>query len=288
MSSTAHEPQINRTVVFVSLGLALALVLAVLVGARVFYHRVALQPVAMSELPAPEASSPEYASLIDALPGSLAGLKRAELAEPAPAGAAAWRSSSTERITLRCGVDIPAQYTPYSQTQDVGGAQWLRVDDATPGSDLTTWYAVDRVPGGQVRARGGVVDAQPLRAADVLGLRVRGVLRGDVHAAAQGDALGGRGAPRGGAGGGGLRQLRSLEAGEGARQGVDKRGVLGRGRLGRGELRHGHGLKGHPVVEHARTDQHGEDEREREPEADEDDGAVNLWFVRRGTHGGKV
>ena len=33
MSSTAHEPQINRTVVFVSLGLALALVLADLVPA---------------------------------------------------------------------------------------------------------------------------------------------------------------------------------------------------------------------------------------------------------------
>lgn len=154
MSSTAHEPQINRTVVFVSLGLALALVLAVLVGARVFYNRVALQPVAMSELPAPEASSPECASLIDALPGSLAGLKRAELAEPAPAGAAAWQSSSTERITLRCGVDLPAQYTPYSQTQDVGGAQWLRVDDATPGSDLTTWYAVDRSPALAVTASG--------------------------------------------------------------------------------------------------------------------------------------
>lgn len=146
MGSTAHDAQFNRTTIYISLGLAVALVLGVLVGARVFFNRVALQPVAMTQLPAPEASSAECTSLIDALPSTLAKLKRAELAEPAPEGAAAWQASSTERITLRCGVDAPAQYTPYAQTEDIDGTRWLRVNDATPGSTLATWFTVDRSP----------------------------------------------------------------------------------------------------------------------------------------------
>ena len=67
MSSTAHDPQINRTTIYISLGLAVLLVLGVLVGARVYFQRVALQPVAMTELPAPEADSHECAALVDDL-----------------------------------------------------------------------------------------------------------------------------------------------------------------------------------------------------------------------------
>ena len=146
MTTTAHEPQINRTAIAISLGLALLLVLGAVVGARVYFNQVALQPVAMTDLPAPEADSQACASLLDDLPSDLHGHPRAELAEPAPAGAAAWRSSSTERITLRCGVDIPAQYTDYAITEDIDGASWLRVDDITPQSTLATWYTVDRSP----------------------------------------------------------------------------------------------------------------------------------------------
>lgn len=146
MGSTAHDAQFNRTTIYISLGLAVALVLGVLVGARVFFNRVALQPVAMTQVPAPEASSAECTSLIDALPSTLVNLKRAELAEPAPEGAAAWQASSTERITMRCGVDVPAQYTPYAQTEDIDGVRWLRVNDVTPGSTLATWFTVDRSP----------------------------------------------------------------------------------------------------------------------------------------------
>lgn len=167
MGSTAHDAQFNRTTIYVSLGLAVALVLGVLVGARVFFNRVALQPVAMTQVPAPEASSAECTSLIDALPSTLADLKRAELAKPAPEGAAAWQASSTERITLRCGVEAPAQYTPYAQTEDIDDARWLRVNDATPGSTLATWFTVDRSPVLAVTA-----DTQQLRsgAAPVAGI----------------------------------------------------------------------------------------------------------------------
>ena len=146
MTTTAHEPQINRTAIAISLGLALLLVVGAVVGARVYFNKVALQPVAMTDLPAPEADSLACTSLIDDLPSDLHGHPRAELAEPAPHGAAAWRSSSTERITLRCGVDIPAQYTDYAITENIDGATWLRVDDITPQSTLATWYTVDRSP----------------------------------------------------------------------------------------------------------------------------------------------
>ena len=138
MTTTAHEPQINRTAIAISLGLALLLVIGAVVGARIYFNQVALQPVAMTDLPAPQADSQACASLIDDLPSDLHGHPRAELAEPAPQGAAAWRSSSTERITLRCGVDIPAQYTDYAITEDIDGARWLRVDDITPQSTLAT------------------------------------------------------------------------------------------------------------------------------------------------------
>lgn len=147
MSSTAHEQsQINRTAIYVSLGLAVLLVLGAVFGARAYFDRVALQPVAMPELPAPMADSPECAQLIDALPNTLLGHNRAEIAEPAPAGTAAWQSSSVDRVTLRCGVDMPLQYTAYAQTEEIGGAKWMRINDVTPGSNLATWYTVDRSP----------------------------------------------------------------------------------------------------------------------------------------------
>lgn len=146
MSSTAPETKSNRTAIYVSLGLALLLALTAVVGARVFFNRVALQPVAMPELPSPMADSPECAEFVDTLPENLLGHRRAELADPAPSGAAAWQSSSSERITLRCGIDFPAQFTPYAETEEIGGARWMRVDDLTEGSKLATWYTVDRWP----------------------------------------------------------------------------------------------------------------------------------------------
>lgn len=142
--STSSSPQFNRTFVYVSLGMVLLLIVGALVGARMIADRAGNQPVAMSDLPAPDASSPECTELIDALPDSLLGHDRAEIAEPIPAGVAAWQSSSTERVTLRCGVELPFQYTDYAVTENIDGVEWLRVDDMTPESDLTTWYTVDR------------------------------------------------------------------------------------------------------------------------------------------------
>ncbi|APT88953.1 hypothetical protein CFRA_06470 [Corynebacterium frankenforstense DSM 45800] len=134
--------QFSRTPVYAALVLAVVLVVGVLIGARVVFERAGDQPVALPDLPAGQADSPECTGLIEDLPDSLGDFDRAELAEPAPAGAAAWSKSSTERVTLRCGVDAPAQWTEGAETEESGGVEWLPVTD--PDTDLTTWYSVDR------------------------------------------------------------------------------------------------------------------------------------------------
>lgn len=140
------ETQVNRTPLYVALALAIVLALGVLIGAKLVYSTAANQPVTMAALDTPDASSPECEALIDALPGKLLGHKRAELAEPAPAGAAAWASNSTERVTLRCGVSLPLQYTSLSTLVPAEGVDWLQVIDATPGSTMQTWYSIGTFP----------------------------------------------------------------------------------------------------------------------------------------------
>lgn len=145
--SSADSPQLSRsgqTVIYLSLGLALLLVVGVLVGAKIFFDRAGNQPVAMSPLPGPATDSPECAQLIENLPDEVLGHDRAEIVEPAPDGVAAWNSSSTEEVTLRCGVELPLQYTAYSRPLEVDGVEWLQIRDATPQSTLQTWYTVDR------------------------------------------------------------------------------------------------------------------------------------------------
>src|SRR5690625_5306854 len=74
------------------------------------------------------------------------GQKRSELVAPAPEGVAAWADISSMATVLRCGVDMPLQYTDYSQTVDIDASQWLEVRDMTEGSTLTTWYNTDYTP----------------------------------------------------------------------------------------------------------------------------------------------
>lgn len=145
MTTARTTTPINRRLIYISLGLALLLVVGVLAGSKLVVQRFANQPVALSPLPAPMAESKQCAELVSALPERIAGHKRAELAEPAPAGAAVWQSSSTERITLRCGVDMPLQYTELTSTFSASGAQWMKVTDPS-GTGLATWFTVDRSP----------------------------------------------------------------------------------------------------------------------------------------------
>ncbi|MDO5031497.1 DUF3515 domain-containing protein [Corynebacterium sp.] len=157
--------QFNRTAIYIALGLSLVMVVAVIFGAKFVYENVAKAPVAMAPVQSDHADSPECAAAIEAAPKELMGQPRAEIAEPVPAGAAAWASNSEEKVTLRCGVDLPLQYTEYSQTEDVEGEAWLQVKDMTPGSDLTTWYSTERFP---VLAVTTFDDSRPEGLGDVL------------------------------------------------------------------------------------------------------------------------
>ncbi|WP_297849766.1 DUF3515 domain-containing protein [uncultured Corynebacterium sp.] len=144
--TTEQTGVMRRPLIVLSLVLALLLVAGVLVGSKLYLQKLNNQPVALAELPSPEADSPQCAELIDGLPDTVAGHSRATLADPAPAGAAVWQTSSAQRVTLRCGVDAPLQYTELTQTHELGGAEWIKVTDPTPGSNLTTWFTVDRSP----------------------------------------------------------------------------------------------------------------------------------------------
>ncbi|AGN19060.1 DUF3515 domain-containing protein [Corynebacterium glutamicum] len=137
---------INKTPMIIALVLSIVLVLAVLFGARVLLGPAGQQQIAMSGLPAPDAESAECAALLEDLPGEAFGHTRAEIMDPVPPGAAAWSTSDLERVTLRCGVDMPFQYTALANTVDVDGTTWLPVSDMTPGSSLETWYSVNRFP----------------------------------------------------------------------------------------------------------------------------------------------
>ncbi|ANH26495.1 DUF3515 family protein [Corynebacterium pseudotuberculosis] len=141
-----NEASFKRGPIALALALAIVLVVGVLGGAKLVYEQVAHRPVAMTSANSPEAESPECASLLDKLPNKVLGHQRAELADPAPAGAAAWQSDSTHRVTLRCGVNLPLQYTQLSELSRVDETSWLEIRDTTPGSTFRTWYAVDRFP----------------------------------------------------------------------------------------------------------------------------------------------
>ncbi|GHF63570.1 hypothetical protein FHX82_003075 [Amycolatopsis bartoniae] len=99
-------------------------------------------PLALVTVPAPQADSPECATLVPALPAQLTSngktLDHREIAEPAPPATVAW--GAPDAIVLRCGIDRPAELTPTAQLRVVSGVQWLPVE----GDGTSTWYVVDR------------------------------------------------------------------------------------------------------------------------------------------------
>jgi hypothetical protein len=105
-------------------------------------------PVVVPAAPAPHASDGACRSLAGALPQRLGDYQRATLAEPAPEGAAAWRTGSGgEPVVLRCGLDRPAEFVVGSPIQVVDRVQWFEVSagQQSPGdAGRSTWYAVDR------------------------------------------------------------------------------------------------------------------------------------------------
>lgn len=100
-----------------------------------------LQPVAIATVPAPHAQDPPCRALVDALPQRLGDYQRAPVAQPAPAGAAGWRTASdSEPVVLRCGLERPSDFVVGSPIQLVDRVQWFEVRQ----DDRATWYTVDR------------------------------------------------------------------------------------------------------------------------------------------------
>jgi Protein of unknown function (DUF3515) len=100
-----------------------------------------LQPVAIPNLPAPHAQDPACRALLEALPQRLGDYQRAPVAQPAPPGAAAWRTANdSDPVVLRCGLDRPTDFVIGSPIQLVDRVQWF---EARQG-DRSTWYTVDR------------------------------------------------------------------------------------------------------------------------------------------------
>ena len=115
-----------RSLLIAAAAVAVSAVIAVLVIAAVRQLPEQLQPVPIVSVPAPRADSPECRALMDALPERLGDYRRAEAADPAPAGAAAWQN--------RPDADVGAPI------QVVEPVQWFEMTDA----GRSTWFAVDR------------------------------------------------------------------------------------------------------------------------------------------------
>jgi hypothetical protein len=137
---------LHPAVIATAVALPIALLVGVVVASVLAQRTPATAPVVLAAAPAPDSANPACATLLAALPDPLGGAPRASLAEPAPAGAAAWRSTevSGEPIVLRCGVPRPDQFTADANLLGVDGVQFLEIPGAPQGIAATTYVAVDR------------------------------------------------------------------------------------------------------------------------------------------------
>jgi hypothetical protein len=141
----------SRALLIAAIVVAAGAVIAILLIATLRQRPPGQQAVAIVAVPAPKADTAECRGLADALPEQLGDYRRAPAADPAPAGAAAWRASPDgEAVILRCGLDRPAEFVVGSPIQVVDAVQWFRVGEAGAGNDpaadvgRSTWFAVDR------------------------------------------------------------------------------------------------------------------------------------------------
>ena len=105
-------------------------------------------PVVLSAVPAPQANSASCRALADSLPQRLGDYQRAALAQPAPPGAAAWRTGpEAEPVVLRCGLDRPVDFVVGAPIQVVDKVQWFEEQagqQSAGEAGRSTWYTVDR------------------------------------------------------------------------------------------------------------------------------------------------
>ncbi|AEF36683.1 MULTISPECIES: DUF3515 domain-containing protein [Mycobacteriaceae] len=130
-----------RVALIAALVVAVAAVVAALAVAAA--HRPESQPdepLRIATVPAPHAGGAACRAVLDGLPQQLGDYHRAEIADPAPDGAAAWTAGANGTVVLRCGLDRPADFVVGSPIQVVDQVQWFEVREG----ERATWYAVDR------------------------------------------------------------------------------------------------------------------------------------------------
>ena len=141
---------------------AVVAAIALLPGSHSGQDGRADEPLALAAVPAPSAGSADCHALIERLPDALVSagshrLGRRVLAAPEPAGAAAW-GPDENLVTLRCGLERPAELTRTATLLDISGVRWLRL----AGDGLSTWVAVDR-PVYVALTQGDVIGTGPLQ-----------------------------------------------------------------------------------------------------------------------------
>ena len=160
MSDEASSPvSTPRYLIILSTVLAVVLIIAVITAAKITVDRKVYAPVALGPVDAPEASSQVCADFVAGLPEEMDRFRAVEVRDPRPDGTAAYRDSSGSELSVRCGVNVPDQYSELSPVVQEGDTRWTVVSDATPGSDLRTWYAVGGSPAVAVTASADVGDA---------------------------------------------------------------------------------------------------------------------------------
>ncbi|WP_295645979.1 DUF3515 domain-containing protein [uncultured Corynebacterium sp.] len=135
-----------RFFIFLALALGVIFVVGVIGGAKVISDRNTFSTVTMGPVDAPQADTPQCRDIAAGLPEKTSGFRKVDVRDPAPAGAAAYRDEQGIELTIRCGVNAPDQFTQASITEDHAGTQWLPITDATPGSNLRTYYTVGAGP----------------------------------------------------------------------------------------------------------------------------------------------
>ncbi|WP_198420241.1 DUF3515 domain-containing protein [Rhodococcus sp. R1101] len=138
--ATRRSPALIAT----AIALPVALLVGVVVAAVTVSRSPVNTPVGLGPVPAPEAESESCAQLLAALPEELGDYTRAELADPAPVGAAAWQSDEGDEVVLRCGLDRPDEFDQAAALQVIDEVQWFEVSGAEQGIPASTWFTVDR------------------------------------------------------------------------------------------------------------------------------------------------
>jgi hypothetical protein len=128
-----------RALLIAAVVVAACAVIGVLVVAALRQSPPTQQAVPIASVPAPKADGADCGKLVGALPEQMGDYRRAQAAQPAPAGAAAWTAGG-EPVILRCGLDRPAEFVVGSPIQVVNGVQWFELTD----QGRSTWFAVDR------------------------------------------------------------------------------------------------------------------------------------------------